>query len=128
MGRTSVVCTAWAFAFGATGGLAAAAPPAPPPPPCSFTLIPTRAGDIVTATVESSGCAPLAEPYSAVVCLQPDGGAIRCEQVHGADPARVSLPSVPGVTIVATGRGCAGWLGLPPAPDCQLLGPDSVAP
>ncbi len=126
-----MVSVACALTFGATGGLAGAvaqAAPAPPPPPCSFTLTPARAGDTVTATVQSTGCAPLAVPYSAVACLQADGGAIRCEQAHGADPARVSLPSASGVTIVATGRGCAGWAGLPPAPDCQLLGPDSPAP
>jgi hypothetical protein len=70
----------------------------------------------------------LAVPYSVVACLQPDGGVVRCEQARGTDPARVSLFSTPGVTIVATGRGCAGWVGLPPAPDCQLLGPDSSTP
>lgn len=110
-------------------GVADATGPPPPPPPCSFTVSPpARAGDSVTATVQSVGCAPLAAPYFAVACLQPGGGTIRCEQAHGADPAQVSVPYVPGVTFVATGRGCAGWAGLPSAPDCQELTSDSVAP
>jgi len=129
MGRLIVVSVTCTVAFIAGGGVAHADPPAPPPPPCSFTMsLPARDGDTVTATVESTGCAALATPYSAVACLQPAGGAIRCEQSHGNDPARVRLPYIPGVTMIATGRGCAGWVSLPPAPDCQLLGPDSATP
>lgn len=109
-------------------GVAGAVPPPPPPPPCSFALsAPATDGVTVSATVQSTGCAALAVPYSAVVCLQPgDGAAPSCSQAHGADPARIQLPYRPGVGYVATGRGCAGWVGLPPAPDCQLLGPDSA--
>ena len=137
MGRPILVLVRCAATLGAcagavtfsAAGVAQASPLAPPPPPCSFVLSsPTLDVGTVTATVQSTGCAPWAAPYSAVACLQPDGGAIRCEQAHGADPARVAVPFSPGVTIVATGRGCAGWVGLPPAPDCQLLGPDSVTP
>lgn len=127
-----MVWIACALAFGGGGGVAHATGhgPAPPPPPCSFTLsAPVRDGDAVTATVQSTGCAALAVPYSSVVCLNPDGGgATRCEQAGGSDPARVSVPFVPGVSFVATGRGCAGWTGLSPAPDCQLLGPNSATP
>jgi hypothetical protein len=131
MSRPALVWIACTVAsLGAGGGVAHATGPgpAPPPPPCSFTLsAPVRDGDTVTATVVSTGCAALAVPYSAVACLNPDGGAAtRCEQAHGADPARVSVPYTPGVTFVATGRGCAGWNGLSPAPDCQLLGPNSA--
>lgn len=99
--------------------------PIPPPPPCTFTLsMPVIEGDVVSATVQSVGCAPLAAPYSSIACLQPgDGTTQRCAQSHGADPARVSVTYQPGVTYVATGRGCARWVGFPPAPDCQLLGP-----
>lgn len=106
--------------------VAQAAPdgPPPPPPPCSFVLsvTPPDTG-AVTATVQSTGCAALAVPYSAVACLAPTGQAMTCSQAHGDEPARVVLPYQPGVTFTATGRGCAGWVGLPPAPDCQLLGP-----
>lgn len=132
MGRRVVVAIACAVAFIAGGGTAHATGhgPSPPPPPCSFTLsAPTLDGSMVTATVQSTGCAALALPYSAVACLRPDGGSgTRCEQSQGADPARVTVPYVPGVTFVATGRGCAGWSGLSPAPDCQTLGPDSATP
>lgn len=83
---------------------------------------------MVAATVQSTGCAPLAVPYSAVACLQPSNATMRCEQGQGEDPARVVVPYAPGVTFVATGRGCAGWTGLSPAPDCQLLGPNSASP
>lgn len=131
MGRPAVVWIACALAFSAGGGVAHATGPGPaPPPPCSFALSdPVRDGDTVTATVLSTGCAALAVPYSSVACLHPDGGAeTRCEQAHGGDPARVSVPYAPGVTFIATGRGCAGWTGLSPAPDCQLLGPNSATP
>lgn len=129
MGRLILVWFTCAFIGGS--GVAQAGPgtPAPPPPPCSFTLSsPTRDGDDVTATVESTGCAPLAVPYSAVACLQPGAGPVRCEQAQGGDPAQVRMPYTPGVTMIATGRGCAGWVGLPPGPDCQILGPDSATP
>lgn len=130
MGRLVVVWIACAVAFGAGGGVANATGPAPPPPPCSFTLsAPARDGGVVTATVQSTGCAALAVPYSAVACLQSgDGAATRCEQAQGGDVARVSVPYTPGVSFIATGRGCAGWGGLSPAPDCQLLGPNSATP
>lgn len=128
--RPAVLWAACAVAFVAGGGTAGAAPPgpAPPPPPCSFSLsAPVRDGDVVTVTVESTTCAPLAAPYSAVACLQAAGSAVRCEQARGSDPARVSVPYAAGTLFVATGRGCAGWAGLPPAPDCQLLGPETAA-
>lgn len=130
MNRPVVVCAIAGILLGAAGGVARAEGPPPPPPPCSFTLsAPVRAGEMVSATVQSTGCAALAVPYSAVACLSPDGGgAMRCEQADGADPAQVSVPYTPGVTFVATGRGCAGWAGLSPAPDCQLLGPNSATP
>lgn len=100
--------------------------PPPPPPPCTFTLsAPQPGADGISATVQSTGCAALATPYSSVACLQPAGGVATCVQAHGADPARVVLPYQPGVSYTATGRGCAGWIGLPPAPDCQILGPNS---
>ena len=98
--------------------------PPPPPPPCSFSLSAGVGGDGVSATVVSTGCAPAAVPYSAVACLQPSDGAQSCSQSHGVDPARVTVPYRPGVNYTATGRGCAGWVGLPPAPDCLFLGPN----
>ena len=102
--------------------------PPPPPPLCSFTLsAPQRQGEQVIAVVDADGCAPLAVPYSAVACLQPAGGATSCNQAHGSDPAVVAVP-YRAATYTATGRGCAGWPGLPPAPDCQLLGPAIAAP
>ena len=130
MNRSGLVCIACAAAFAAGGGVANATGPPPPPPPCSFALsAPTRVGDTVTATVQSTGCAALAVPYSAVACLGPNGNAgTRCEQAQGGDPAQVSVPYAPGVTFVATGRGCAGWDGLSPASDCQQLGPNSATP
>lgn len=109
-----------------SAGVAGAIPPPPPPPPCSFTLsAPVPAGAVVTVTVESTGCAAAAVPYSTVACLQAPGAPIRCAQGRGADPAQVSVPYAPG-QFVASGRGCAGWVGLPPAPDCQNLGPTAT--
>ena len=132
MGRSAVVSIVFALAFGAGGGVAHATGQLPPPtpPPCSFSLsTPVRDAGMVTATVQSIGCAALAVPYSAVACLSPDGaGGTRCEPADGDVPARVSVPYAPGVTFVATGRGCAGWIGLSPAPDCQPLGPNSATP
>ena len=102
--------------------------PPPPLPLCSFTLsAPQRQGEQVIAVVDVDGCAPLAVPYSAVACLQPAGGATFCNQAHGSDPAVVAVP-YRAATYTATGRGCAGWPGLPPAPGCQLLGPAIAAP
>lgn len=122
---------AFVAAVAAGSGIAGASPqaPPPPPPPCSFTLSTPPAGiGGVTATVQSTGCAPLAVPYLAVACLQASGAAQYCSQAQGTNPAQVSVPYQPGVTYTATGRGCARWAGLDPAPDCQLLGPNTVAP
>ena len=122
-----VVWVACAAALTGGAGVARASPPGPPPPPppCSFALsAPAVGGGTVSATVQSTGCAALAVPYLAVACLQPaDGAAASCSQAHGADPAQVQLPYRPGVVYTASGRGCAGWIGLPAAPDCQILGP-----
>ena len=125
------VWIAGVVALGVSGGVAGATPngPPPPPPPCSFTLsAPLADGSGVTATVRSTGCAPLAVPYSSVACLQASGAAQFCSQAHGADPAQVSVPYQAGATYTATGRGCARWVGLDPAPDCQLLGPNAATP
>jgi hypothetical protein len=99
--------------------------PLPPPPPCQFTLS-VQNTDSVAATVQSIGCAALAVPYSAVACLQPSDGPMSCVQSRGDDPAQIVVPYRPGVVYTATGRGCAGWVSLPPGPDCQLLGPNAV--
>jgi hypothetical protein len=124
-----VVAMAFAVACATGSGVAGASPQAPPPPPCTFTLSAPLAGSgPVTATVRSTECAPLAVPYLTVACLQPVGGAQFCSQAHGADPAQVTVPYQPGVTYIATGRGCARWMSLDPAANCQLLGPDTVAP
>jgi hypothetical protein len=123
-----VVAMALAAACATGSGVAGASPQGPPPPPCTFTLSAPLAGSGgVTATVRSTGCAPLAVPYLTVACLQAVGGAQFCSQARGADPAQVSVPYQPGVTYTATGRGCARWAGVDPAPNCQLLGPDTVA-
>ncbi len=126
MGGPVVVGIICAVALGGSAGAAQAAPP-PPAPPCSFTLSgPVAGADGVSATVQSTGCAPLAVPYSSVVCLHSGGGSpADCTQAQGASPAQVSVPYQPGVAYTATGRGCAGWVGLPPAPDCQPLGPNT---
>ena len=126
MGRPAVVWVMCAVAFGGSAGVVHAAPPAPAPP-CSFMLsAPSAGADGLSATVQSTGCAPLAVPYSSVVCLHSgDGSAPVCVQARGADPARVSVPYRPGAVYTATGRGCAGWVWLPPAPDCQQLGPNT---
>ena len=100
--------------------------PLPPPPPCAFTLSATTVGDTVTATVQSVSCAPAAVPYLSVVCLQPSGEAATCSQGHGVDPARIVVPYQTGTSYTATGRGCARWVGLDPAADCQLLGPNAA--
>jgi hypothetical protein len=84
-----------------------------------------RTGDTVTVSVESTGCAALAAPYSSVACLQAPGAPIQCTQGRGSDPARISVPYAPGA-FIASGRGCAGLMGLPPSSDCQNLGPDAT--
>jgi hypothetical protein len=126
MGGPVVVGIMCAVALGVSAGAAHAAPP-PPAPPCAFTLSgPVAGADGVAATVQSTGCAPFAVPYSSVVCLHSGNGSpADCAQARGADPARVSVPYQPGVVYTATGRGCAGWVGLPPATDCQPLGPNT---
>ena len=100
--------------------------PIPPAPPCSFTLSgPVPEGDVVSATVQSAGCAAAAVPYVMVACLQPgDGAATQCAQSRGSEPARVTVPNQPGVAFIASGRGSAGWIGLPPEPNWQVLGPN----
>lgn len=131
MFRTAAVGIGCAVAFGAPCGIAGATPnvPPPPPPPCSFSLsAPIAAGSAVTATVQSTGCAPLAVPYTSVVCLEAGGQRPFCAQAQGMDPAQVVVPYQPGVAYTATGRGCARWIGQDPAPDCQLLGPATAAP
>ena len=47
--------------------------------------------------------------------------------IERADPATVSVPFRPGVTYVATGRGCAAWAMQPASPPCQILGPLTAA-
>ncbi len=122
-----LVWTVCALASVAGAGPAWATPngPPPPPPPCQFTLS-VGGTDAVAASVQSTGCAALAVPYSAMACLQPSDEAMSCVQARGAEPAQIVLPYRPGIVYTATGRGCAGWVGLPPAPDCQLLGPSSA--
>lgn len=124
--RAVVVWITSAAVMTCNAAVAQAAPhgPPPPPPPCSFSLSAAPSAEGLTATVQSTGCAPVALPYSAVACLQPGDGPMTCSQSHGGEPARIVLPYRPGVPYTATGRGCAGWVGLPPAPDCQLLGPN----
>lgn len=122
----AVVWAACAVAFAGSAAVARADPhgPPPPPPPCSFEIsVAPPSDDGIAATVQSTGCAALAVPYSTVVCLQPAGGVQSCAHGHGDEPARIALPYRPGAAYTATGRGCAGWIGLPPAPDCQILGP-----
>lgn len=122
-----VVAAVAAVPAGAPAGAAPPGPP-PPPPPCSFSLSPQSDGTAVIATVRSTGCAALAEPYAAVVCLQAGDAAPSCAQARGAAPAQVSLPYRPGSAYTASGRGCARWVTLDPAADCQLLGPTTWSP
>lgn len=126
MRRAAVVCYASLLgcAFVLFSGVAGAAPA---PPPCSFTLgAPVADSGAVTTTVRSTGCAPLAVPYLAVVCLQAGDAAPFCSQARGTEPAQVSLPYQPGASYTASGRGCARWEGVDPAPNCQLLGPATL--
>ena len=78
---------------------------------------------VITATAELAGCGPAGGPYLAVACLLGADGVTHCTQGRGADPAVISVPYQPGVTYIATGRGCPIWLGQNVAPDCQILGP-----
>ena len=125
MSRTVLAVLALAGAAVVPAGVAHAYP-IPPAPPCSFTLSgPVPEGDVVSATVQSAGCAAAAVPYVMVACLQAgDGAATLCNQSRGSDPARVTVPNQPGVAYIATGRGSAGWIGLPPEPNWQVLGPN----
>ena len=108
---------------------------AEPPPPCSFTLsapevVQVNGVDMVTATAALAGCGPGAGPYVSVACVQLQGNDLssRCMQAHGTDAAQVYYgPYRPGATYVASGRGCATWLGQSPAPLCQILGPNTAA-
>ncbi len=118
-----VVAMALVGLGGAAGGGAAHAGPEAP---CTYTLSPPEVnGTAVTATAVIAGCGAAAGPYSAVACIQPlePNSAIQCAQGRGADPATVSVPFHPGVTYVATGRGCAAWALQPASPPCQILGP-----
>ena len=125
MGRLVVGIAVVAAIVGVAPAHASPNGPLPPPPPCQFALSVTHT-DAVVATVVSTGCAAAATPYSAVACLRPGDGVETCVQSRGTEPAQVVLPYQPGVTFTANGRGCAGWIGLPPAADCQLLGPNRI--
>lgn len=122
-----VVTTALLVLSGAIGGgIAHAGPEAP----CTYTLSPPEvSGTVVTSTAVIAGCGAAAGPYSAVACLQPlqPNSVIQCAQARGADPATVSVPFQPGVSYVATGRGCAAWALQPASPPCQILGPLTAA-
>ncbi|CAA0131968.1 Uncharacterised protein [Mycolicibacterium vanbaalenii] len=122
------VAAAFACVSGATPAVAG------PPPPCTFTLtspqvVQVAGGSAVTATLEPDQCGPPATPATSVACLQMQGDAVkRCHPSDGTGRAQVFFePFVAGATYVATGRGCGAWIGQPPAPDCQLLGPYSAA-
>jgi len=116
----SMACLALGSTIG--GGVAHAGPEAP----CTYTLSPPEvSGTVVTSTAVIAGCGAAAGPYSAVACIQPldKDSVIQCAQAHGADPATVSVAYHPGVTYIATGRGCAAWALQPASPPCQILGP-----
>ncbi|WP_370330126.1 hypothetical protein [Mycolicibacterium hippocampi] len=123
------VTAAFACVSGATPALAG------PPPPCSFTLTPPQVVQVagvstVTATLAPDQCGPPATPAASVACLEmPGGNAVkRCYPSDGTGRAQVFFePYVAGATYIATGRGCGAWIGQPPAPDCQLLGPYAAA-
>lgn len=106
---------------------------AEPPVPCAFTLsapevVQVNGADMVTATATTAGCGPGAGPYLNVACVQPQASDLtnQCTQAHGTDAAQVFVPYRPGLTYVATGRGCGAWIGQSPAPLCQVLGPNSA--
>jgi len=110
-----------------------AAAHAEPAPPCTFTLsapvvVPDSGAAVVAATLAPVGCESSAEPDYSVACLQITGdSATTCMPSRGRDAARVLYsPYTPGVSYTATGRGCARWVGQPPAQLCQHLGPNSV--
>ncbi|BBY18341.1 hypothetical protein [Mycolicibacterium litorale] len=103
---------------------------AQPSPPCTFTLsnpvvVPDAGAPAVAATLQPVECGWSAEPDYTVACLQITGNpATTCVQSRGRDGARVVYsPYVPGTSYTATGRGCGRWVGQPPAPLCQHLGP-----
>ncbi len=119
-----------ALTVGVTGLAGASVANAGPPPPCAFLLspphvVPTPSGDQVAATLTPGECGPGAMPYVSVACvqLQGDGSANVCAPARGTDTAQAYVPFRPGATYVSTGRGCATWIGQPPAPNCQVLGP-----
>ncbi len=115
-----------ALGAAADAGVAHAGPEAP----CTYTLSPPEVnGSVVTSTAVIAGCGAAAGPYSGVACIQPlePNSVITCAQGRGADPAVVSVPFHPGVTYVATGRGCAAWALQPASPPCQVLGPLTAA-
>ena len=117
-----------------TGGMVAGVAHAGPPPPCTFRLsapqvVHVDGADLVTATVDTEACGWPAQPYVRVACLQVQGDDSTrvCMQARGADRAQVFTgPYRPGATYTATGRGCGQWMGNPPAPDCQILGPHTA--
>jgi hypothetical protein len=107
---------------------------AQPPPPCVFTLsapavVQGSGGAAVAATVEPVECGWGAEPGYSVACLQMADSPTTCTQADGRDSARIFYaPYVPGASYTATGRGCGSWVGQPPAPLCQHLGPNTATP
>lgn len=129
---------ALSFAIAAASALAGAPgvgiANAEPPPPCSFTLSPPQVVhvsglDMVAATVAPDVCGPPAVPAQSVACLQMQAGdqVTRCYPSDQSGSAQAFFePYVPGATYVATGRGCAAWIGQSPAPECQILGPQSA--
>lgn len=123
MRPTYVVMAAFAVAFSGVG-VAAPVANAGPLPPCTYTLSPPVVGPGgVSSTAELAGCGPGGGPQKAVACLLGADGVTHCTQGRGSDPATITVPYQPGVTYIATGRGCPVWLGQNVAPDCQLLGP-----
>jgi hypothetical protein len=120
----------WAAATLIVAGAAAAH--AQPPPPCAFTLsaptvVPGSDRAVVSATLRPVECGPGAEPGYSVACLQIADSPTTCTQSRGWDDAQIRYaPYVPGASYTATGRGCGRWVGQPPAPLCQQLGPTTV--
>lgn len=130
--RLSLVLPVALTAAALTTVAGAAVAHAEPPPPCAFTLsapevVQVNGVDMVTATATTAGCGPGAGPYLNVACIQGGDLPNQCTQAHGTDAAQVYAPYRPGQTYVATGRGCAAWIGQSPAPLCQVLGPYSAA-
>lgn len=115
------------------GAAGMAAAQAEPPVPCAFILSTPEVTDVngtpmVSATASTGGCGAGAGPYLNVACVQPLASDLsnQCTQAHGADAAQVFVPYRPGLTYIATGRGCGAWGGQSPAPLCQVLGPYSA--